>query len=318
MFKMDQAYFWKFRNVFNTSQLNSEEQSILNKIKTSTIQAIVPLPLFYSGSETYDRLGFNNSMLPSMIYSAHSGLPILGALMSRTSISETENVLNLINSYKKQRPAISRLNENDFLIIRTEKTIMPDEERLLKSTSLFYHNDSLDFGTISKPNFLKRKLDKNLLLLKTDTKFNPDTNCLVYIPFENREPFIKTNMKSTVRVFILDSNQLKSGRYVVSLRYYYSLKNYHGLACDMIITEADATKFYWKYIIPLRILNGFYDGFSVMEYNIDIEKNKKYEFVIDGREIRDYKISHFMLRPHDKNIGVITLKGDTVYNNFPN
>lgn len=317
MFKMDSSVFWQFRNVFNSSQLNSEEKNILSKINNTKVQAIVPLPLFYSGSEMYDRLGFNNSMIPSMIYSFHSGLPILGSLMSRTSISETEQVLNLFNSYKKERVAETALNENKFLVIRTEKNLMPDETRLLNSTSLFYHNDSLDFGLISKADFLKPKLDSQIVFVSDKIIRLPNSNQLTYIPFENREPFIKTNMKSLSRVFVLDSNLVKSDSYVVSLRYYYMLKNYHALACDMIITEAIGDKFNWKYIIPLRFLNGFYKGYSVMEYAIEIDRNKKYEFVIEGREERSYQVSHFMLRPAQTSVGVITLKNDTVFNNFP-
>ncbi len=317
MFKMDEDVFWKFRNIFNAAQLNSEEKENLYTIQQKNIQAIIPLPIYHSGTEMYDRIGFNNSMIPSMIYAEQTGIPILSAMMSRTSMSETKEGLNLLNSYKLNRPAIAKLSGGDFLVIKTENNLMPDELRLFANVKEISHNDSLQFGIIGKKDFLKRKLDETKVILADKIHLLTDTTNVVYIPFENREPYTVGQMQKFTSLYALDSNQIKPGTYVVSLKYHYSLNNYHALACDMIITESHKDHFIWKYMVPIRLLSGFYEGFAVFETIIELDKNNKYEFFIAGREEREYRVSDFMLRPRNTTVIVKTSQQDSSFNNFP-
>lgn len=317
MFKLDETVFWQFKNIFHVPFLNAEEIKNIQLIRENNIQAIVPLPLFYSGSEMYDRTGFNNSMLPAMIYASHTGKPILGALMSRTSISETEETINLLNNYKINRPATSKLTEGNFLLIKTEKEILPDEERLFNASKMFHQNDSLTFSLITKTNFLKKKFDKKSIQYAYKNILNPDSNEVVFISKNKLDVFNGANMKNMSSIFSLDSNKITGGKYIVSFKFNYTLKNYHALACDLIITESEQNNLIWKYMIPLRILSGFYKGFGVFESNIYLDKNKKYEFFISGREDRSYSISDFMLRPSEQSVIMVINPADTCYNNFP-
>jgi hypothetical protein len=317
MFKLDKDVFWKFKNIFYLPLLNAEEIKNIKLIQKNNVQAIVPLPLFYSGSEMYDRTGFNNSMLPAMLYASHTGKPILGALMSRTSISETEETINLLNNYKINRPALSKITEGNFLLIKTEKEILPDEERLFNSSKVFHQNDSLTFSIINKKDFLKKKFDKNILHYPYKNILNPDTNEIVFISKNKQPVFNGANMKDMTSIYSLDSNKINGGKYIVSFKFNYTLKNYHALACDLIITESEQNNLIWKYMIPLRIMSGFYKGFGVFESNIYLQKNKKYEFLISGREDQPYTISDFMLRPSDKSLIMAINHADTSYNNFP-
>ncbi|MCC6370092.1 MAG: hypothetical protein IT236_03700 [Bacteroidia bacterium] len=316
MFKMDKEVFWKSRNVFNKAQLHAEELKVLSDLEKTPVQAIVPLPMFESGSEMYDRVGFNNSMLPAMMYSYHSGLPIFSSMMSRTSMSETENEINLLNGYKADRPAVSLLNEKQFFVITTKDALLPDEMRLLPEVRFVFSNDSSDMGYITKTDFLKPKAGINVKWIENKTMV-PDSNNLIYLPFENRKPFIASAMNNMERITTLDSNLVQSGEYVVSLRYYYTQKRFQALACNLIVTEGDTKDFKWKYDVPLRFLSGFYPGYAVFEYPIIIDRKKKYDFVIAGRSELEYKISDFMLRPLHTTVAFVVNGRDTVYNNFP-
>ncbi|MEI6020047.1 MAG: hypothetical protein WCR21_02880 [Bacteroidota bacterium] len=317
MFKMDEDVFWKFRNIFNVDQLNQEEKDNLLMLRKKNIQAIVPLPIYHSGTEMYDRIGFNNSMIPSMLYASQTGIPIFSAMMSRTSMSETKEGLNLLNSYKLNKPANAKLSEGDFLVIKTENNLMPDESRLFAHVKVISHNDSLQIGIIGKKDFLKRKLDETKVILADKIHLLTDSTNVVYIPFENREPYTVGQMQKFTSLYALDSNQIKPGTYVLSLKYHYSLNNYHALACDMIITESHKDHFIWKYMVPMRLLSGFYEGFAVFETIIELDKNNKYEFFIAGREERKYRVSDFMLRPRNTTVIVKTAQQDSSFNNFP-
>ena len=56
--------------------------------------------------------------------------------------------------------------------------------------------------------------------------------------------------------------------------------------------------------------------FGVFEYNIHLDKNCRYEFIMKGTVDKDYRISDFMLRPSTSNVYVVKQKGDTLINNF--
>ena len=315
--KLYESVFWKFRNFFNEKYLNPEEQNVLKQIAISKPQAIIPLPIFHGGSEIYDRPGSNNSMIPSMIYSYHSGIPIFSVMMSRTSITETEEFIELLDAYKKQRPVTSLLNDHNFLVLKTNDHLMPDEERLLQKTLFFQENDSLKIGYIAKKDLLSRRIDKNIFKLDAMQIKEIDSNQVVFIPFQNSKPFLISNMMDYERIYTLDSNKLKSGEYIVSLHHYYAKKTYQSVACELIVTKAKGKDFVWDQIIPIRFLSGFYPGFGIFEYAINLEKECMYEFIIKGTEDQTYKISNFLLRPTNKTTIAITHLNDTIFNNFP-
>jgi hypothetical protein len=317
MFEMDKPVYWHFRNIFRHEQLNGEEQRFSAMLAQKNVQAIVPLPLYHSGTEMFDRIGFNNSMIPSMIYACETGIPIYSAMMSRTSMTETKNGINLMNSYLQHRPAVEKLQGGNFFVIRTEKELMPDEARLFAAVTPVGQNDSLHYGLVSEATFLARKFNPQAAVIENKLQSTPDTHEVVYIPFEAREPFTIGHMEKFSSVFVLDSNLVQGGTYVVSLKYHYSLNNYHALACDMIVTETHQANFVWKYMLPMRILSGFYGGYAVFETAVELDKNKKYEFLISGREPQTYRVSDFMLRPTNTNVLVKVNDRDSTFNNFP-
>ena len=314
-FKKDSAAFWKFRNILNEKFLNSEERKMIAHIKSSNAQAILPLPIFVLGSEMYDRTGADYSMIPSMLYSYHTGVPIVSGAMSRTSISETEELVQLLNSYKKNKLSTKLLNDNPFLVIKTKDPLMPDEDRLLTKVKMFYKNDSLQFGEIYKKELLQRTLDPHVFY--TDHAMQADSNNIVYIPWKNKKPFLRSNMQNYETMYVVDSNKIKSGTYIVSFHYHYTKKIYTSLGVTLIVTEGSGGEPTWKYFQAISLLSGFYTGFAIMEYKIELEKGKKYEFILKGSEDLYYNVSDFMLRPENESVIVIKQNTDSLFNNFP-
>lgn len=315
-FQLDSASFWKYRNVFNQRQLNKEEQDILAKIKTLNPQALIPLPIFHGGSEMYDRLGSSNSMLPAMIYSYHSNTPILSVMLSRTSITETEDLLQLLNSYKREKKIINQLKNTDFIVIKTQDQLLPDETRLLSKVAFFSQQDSLSFGFISVKDLLSQKKDSTCLMLNGNTKELADSNNVIVIPFENRKPYTPANITDYETIFTLDSNRLKSGKYIVSMHYHYTDKIFRAISSNLIITKINHKTLEWQYNIPIRYLSGFYNGFAVFEYPIELGSQNKYEFILKGFFDETYHISHFLLRPEHTTILGVNNGKDTLINNF--
>jgi hypothetical protein len=312
--KMTSGNFWKHRNFLNIHNLNPEEIKILDYIKRSGHQAIIPLPVFHVGSEMYDRVGADNSMIPSILYSYHTGMPILGSWLSRTSIPETENSLQLLNAYHKKQPAAKFMSSAPFLVIRTTDHMLPDENRLIKKVKFDFNSDSLSFGTISRAALFKEVKDEKCVIIARAQK--ADSGNVTFIPSENRKPFLPANFIDYETIYTLVPDAVDPGNYIASFHFYYDEKIYKALACNLIVATTREKKYEWKYLFAMSVISGFYPGYGVVENRITIEKNCRYDFILKGNIRHGYHISHFMLRP--EHTSVITGDGESrATNNFP-
>lgn len=316
LFQLDRAAFWKFRNFFNENCLRKNEKELIASVQNIKPQAFIPLPLYHAGSEVYLRRERDQAMQLSMMYSYHCKLPILGSFLSRTSIPETEELIGTLNAYKKQHTLRSQLSESPFLVIKTNDPLLPDEERLFSKTEIFYKNDSVSFGTISYKRIFTAVLDSIEYIIKEDKPARLETNTLVFISEEKRTPFLPADLEKLEMIYSLDSNKLESGNYIVSLRYHYKEKNHSAVAGHLILNRVDHVSGEWIENLALKNFSGFYSGFAVFETKLNLNKNKKYDFMILGTNKGSYKISHFLIRPEGTTIKIINKK-DTAFNNFP-
>ena len=311
----DSWAFWKFSNFFREEFLSAEERGNISKIKSINPQAIIPLPIAMVGSEIYDRIGGDNSMLPGIVYSYHCRIPLVSSWLSRTSISETEEVIQLLNPSKRNKLALKGLDTRDFLVIKTKDSLLPDESRIAHRSQMFFTNDTLSLGKIYVRELLSRKPEGKSITLHESIK--TDTNNLVHIPWENKRPFLEANFDNYEYIYTLDSNRVAPGNYVVSFHFHYVEKTYKSLACNLLITKRRGEEFAWEYYLPMAVLSGFYPGFGVFEYKIKLEPWNEYQFVIKGGLNKTYHISNFMLRPEAINIICLSSRGDTILNNYP-
>jgi hypothetical protein len=314
LFKIDRDHLWKHRNFFNPALLTIHEKKIIDHAAHRHPQAILPLRIFNGGSEMYERPGFYSSMPPSLLFSYHCKLPIASTFLSRTSIPETEDEIEILNSYKKNRPALEKFTSAPLLVIKADKDLFPDERRILKQVHFFEETDSLAFGYLSAADLEKPGMDDDILELRSGR--SADTARVVYIPSEPRRPFTVGNIKDFEVMYILDSNHLASGRYNVSFHYHYSEKKYKSVANNLTITRTLNKDYEWQYNPTLRVMSGFYPGFGVFEYEFELRKECRYEFLLKGYFDQEYAVSSFLLRPYDKTVMLVTGQ-DTSINNFP-
>lgn len=316
--KMYATGYWKDRNVFNETCLTADEKNVIASVKANQAQAIIPLPTIYIGSEMYDRsVDYSNyPLVPSLIYSFHTGLPLVSSVLSRTSINETEEGIQILNAYKKNKTADRFMNNRPFLVIKTKTPLLPDEERIWQGTTVFQKSDSLQFGYISRSELQTPVLDKKIITITAAQVQNKDSSNVLYLPTENRKPFTFSNDGEYEFILKADSNTMSSGSYIVSLHYYYTNNTWKDVLCHLIVNKSANGSSGWQYFLPIRVLSGFYKGYGVFEYKIDLERNSSYEFIIKRGYNHFYKISDFMLRPDGTTVRLIN-RGDTVYNNFP-
>lgn len=315
--KMYDGLMWKDRNVFNSQQLNAEEKNILSKIKTEKAAAILPLPTFYLGSEVYDRSSFTQQLFISAIYSYHSGLPIQSSCMSRTSVTETEAGIDLLNSYKRVKRSDPLLQNGPLLVIKCPEPLLLDEERVWSVSQQFAANDSVKFAFISQENLHQPILKTKPLVIQAHSHFRSDSGNLIYLQHENRRPYEESSQLAYEMVYILKADSIKPGSYVLSLHYYTEQQTYREMANMLVLARKKGEEYNWQNIFPLKLFSGFGDGYAILEQAVDLEKGYDYEIFIHGGDELTYKVSDFMLRPIDQDVMVIRMSGDTTYNNFP-
>lgn len=309
--------YFHFRNFFNEQLLNSEEQCLIAAMKQQPLQAIIPLPTYNVGSEIYDRSVtpyMDASLLLSTLYSYHTGLPIVSAQLSRNPIAETEQVISILNTYQKDRPVLALLNQKPFAILKSRSPLMPDEDRLLKHTRMLAKGDSLELRILPASALYAPIVDKNILTVKGAKSL--DSSGVIYIPYEARTPFLRSSSTNYERLFRLDSNTFASGRYILSLHYYHTNSSWRQMLCHFLLTKNKDGASQWDQFISMRLLSGFYKGYSVFEHYLDLDAENSYEFFMKNDEAISYRISDVMLRP--ARTSVRSIRGrDTSWNNFP-
>jgi hypothetical protein len=313
-FTKDRDVYWNYRNVFNERLLTESEKGIVSSLRSGSFQAILPLPVFHGGSEMYERAGSNNSYLPSMQYALHAGTPIFSVLMSRTSIPETEQSLNLLNTYKSSRDLLIKLPDQPFFVIETNDRGLPDEERIRRRVRYFGGNDSLRFGSIWKAAFEKPVTDARTMEIKGDT--TDLVNGIIYISKKPERPFTESNMNDYEKIVSVPAGSLHSGEYVVSFHHHYSARNYRALAVNLILARSCARSMEWTENIPVRLMSGIYNGYGVFEYKMNIDGSCSHDLLLKGFIDQGYRISSLMIRPADLSVILTTSAGRSI-NNFP-
>lgn len=311
LFILDRGAFWKYKNTFNVSCLSKSELLLLDSLKTTPLQAIIPLPLYHSGSEVYDRpeSGFMNY---SMLYSYHLNLPIVSSFLSRTAIHETEEVIQTLNCYKRDHAINKILNGTNFLTLKSMIPLQPDEERLYSKCHIVRKDSFFEFAYLKQTDLFKKVLDEKKLFLCDTIKENSD---LIYLIKKERKPFLVSNIKDYETIYSLDSNQINSGDYVLSFRYYYNEKTHPAIDCHFIVNEVSPIKEGWTVYTPINRFSGFYEGYAIFERKIKIDQKTHYDFMLSGHSEKQYKISHFLIRQASTSVVLISGK-DSIFNNF--
>ena len=314
LFGMGDNSMWKSTNFFSDSQLNSEQRKNIDLLKALDPQAITTVPLFMYGSEVIDRDNWNNSMVPAMLYSSHTGISIIGSNMSRTSVTETADALDIFNEYKKDREVLKKLNNKDIAVFITRNPLLPAEQRLMNKVKILQQNDTVSIGTVNTDDL---RFKHEMTFLSFDSvKGGKGDSSFIYIENENRKPFLKSSMDDYEKITVLPAGRLNTGRYAVSFHYHFSEFTARGLACNLIMTRKKGNAYEWFFNDGIKRLTAVYPGFVVYEVFLNVEPETEYEFLLKGTQKESYNISHFMIRPEHQEIGFISGK-DSLINNFP-
>ncbi len=122
----------KSKNLFREEFLPGSYQAALNSINPADYQAILALPFYYQGSESYARPRNEETVRASIVMSYHTGLPLICANLTRTSVEESKNIVQIVSpGFYKKAIKDDFPGDKPFVVIRTKEAITKYEEDIL-------------------------------------------------------------------------------------------------------------------------------------------------------------------------------------------
>lgn len=138
-------------NLFDIEQVDKNLQEAINSIDKNKYQSIIPLPYFHSGSGNFRRDSKEKIFQYTLLTSFHSRTPVMASRLSRVSIKESKNLVQLMSEgfYEK---AVERdlVDDRPFLVIISNEKLTKNEKEFVKKCKFFYENNELKFYEIEK------------------------------------------------------------------------------------------------------------------------------------------------------------------------
>jgi hypothetical protein len=140
---------------------SSPENAWVSLIDVENYQAILPLPYFHVGSENVWREPKCDILRQSFIVSLKSGLPSMGVMLSRTSLSEAYKSLALVSNVVSPFMILKDLPNQKPLLLMVENCndLTSPEKNLVQHSSLVWQGPKFAFYQLSLTNLNAVALD---------------------------------------------------------------------------------------------------------------------------------------------------------------
>jgi hypothetical protein len=241
-------------NLFQKKSLSQSLNSAIGSINTNDYQAIISLPFFYQGSESYSRPRNEETAKVSMVFSYHTGIPLVCANLTRTSVQESKNIVQMVSPDFYKKTIEADLPDNrPFLVICTRDGITGYEEDILKKCTPLYQSGEISLYSLQKSDLFRSSAPdivenfralENSLLRKDEFYLTKDPSIFYYNDFEtltSEKPFRgKGGFQSVKR----DKNVLAE----FGPGTFSSGKSYH-LSAWMFNGRPDALNLYFRFIV---------------------------------------------------------------------
>ncbi len=271
-------------NLFVKEQLPSPLQDAIESINTEAYQAIISIPFYYYGSESYARPRPNEAMRTSIVMSYHTGLPLVNASLTRTSVWESKNIVQLISpdfypkAIKQDLPS-----DKPFLVVKAPLPTTDNEKALLEKGTFIFKNRSIELYSITTEDLFKSSASKVVAQFReAEASLFPqkdflvsDTSFLFYDDYENRSSDTTFRGKGAFASVKKGRNllaQFGPGTFEKEKAYHLSLWMYNGepdalnLWFRLIVEEYDPNleKWYTTVIFP-EFAETIYRDWSLVE-----------------------------------------------------
>ncbi len=297
----------KYPNWLDINQTKSTFKTDCESIGENKYQAIIALPYFYIGSDNYGKEAPDEAYRLAFLFSYHLKLPMFNSYLTRTSLCESKNIMQLLSSdfYKK---SIKNDIKSDlpFLIMFYKDNLTSNEKNLLSKANLLVDRDDYMLYEIDKKVLFKEtnKAKYNEFLSQKDSLYKKDgflvsdTNLIFKyvnfndkdtLPFENNRGVFKGPQNTYNTLFSINGKNLIQGEtYRVRFWIYNGGENcgqdmFKGIAFFNQSINGEST---WlnKFVVQNSLeING---NWTLVEIDLtDINPQAEYTVVIKGDEM---------------------------------
>jgi len=329
---------FKIKNVFLEQHLDIAYQQALDMIHSDEYQAIIPLP-FYQGSENFTKLAPDHVHASGMydiydisnIFAYHFKLPLMASYLSRTSICESRNLIQMFApEYYKKLIAQDIPSDKKFLIVCLPEidALTPYERGFLQKATFLLKANEVEFWEISPekmtevvtaPYFVDFN-QKRAHFISQENYFisRPDSTVFLFSFDTHSSPYqflgdgaYQQPKKEKQSIFAeIEPGKLEENRdYEATFWCYIGGKNYgqDQLSWKFYISQKDEQS---EEVFPL--LEGWSMGTPVIlgdwalsAYRFSIpNKNLTTRFAISSTRCKEYQttIDEFLVRPLDVDV----------------
>ncbi|HOY32168.1 MAG TPA: hypothetical protein PKW80_09845 [Bacteroidales bacterium] len=151
----------KSPNLFDIQQLPETLQKDISAVNAYHYQAILSFPFFYIGSDNYGKTSDDEIYRLSFLFSYHLGLPMVNSYLTRTSIQESKNIMQLLASNFYHKDIQKDLpDDKAFLIVSLNNKSDSAETDYLKKATLLVKRDNYSLYEIYPGVFFENTADR--------------------------------------------------------------------------------------------------------------------------------------------------------------
>jgi len=285
------GFITKEHNLFLKDNLPDYYKRALKNIKTSKYQAIIPLPFFLNGSEWFKREATHNSLRNTLVLSYYTKLPVLGAMLSRTSMTEAKKELQVLAPafYSKEIASDIKLRK-PFLISFSNEPLTFYEQAILSKADLLLKDSLISLYEISYEKLFEYNVQKeideymslNQFLFNRKGLYTSDTTGLIYYNnFDNYSSKIKFRGKGCFTLprsgvsylFKYEANTFDPNKEYI-LSFWYNNAKEERSCVFVCIDEYDPqeNKGYWNYYTDPRYCEIVVGDWSLVELKFKVYK----------------------------------------------
>ncbi len=251
-------------NLFQRENLNKSLYSAIGMVNPAEYQAIISLPFFYQGSESYSRPQNDETVRSSIVISYHTGLPLVCANLTRTSIQESKNIVQIVTpDYYKKTIEPDLPDSRPFLVIRTGDPLTACEELLFRKCKPVFQGKDVSLYRLDKKSLFSNSsaevmaefMQKRASFITKDRFSLSDSSFVYYDSFEQKQsehPFrgkggFRSEKKNKNVLAEFAPGTFKSGKkYMASAWMFNGLPDALNLYFRFIIEEYDESADSWE------------------------------------------------------------------------
>jgi len=306
-----------------------------NKAISSEYQAIVPIPFYHKYISLHSHIDSDKSEKLSMQFSYSTGLPLMSAILSRPSLVESQNILQVFIPAYYKKPIQEALNKKPLLLLYTKENHAEIENNLMDKSNLFFDNDEFELFKLPVDALFKSdnyKYVKDFLInrnsFQKDEKNGFYRNSSGYIYYNS---FDKTNSKIKYRgtgalalkktdlnvIYKSKPNEFNLNKpYNISFWYYNHLYDQAFNSIWLEVKNEKGKIIYSKYIDPVK--SNIKDGnWNFNEFEFSIKNKEDYIIILSkGKDVfaDSIFVDELLIRPVLMDVFKLIDCKDTVQN----